>query len=211
MESSDQSALRREPPTALPGFGHIRRYWDKPNGGFSAKLLPGEHYVTVTEEIISTVLGAGIAVCVRDPGTGVAGMNHFLMPENEGDILRLVGGGPDPRARYGDHAMSQLVETVLAQGGKVSRLEFKIFGGAKAFVDTAEVARRSIAFVQGWMRDRGYRVAAEDLGGPYSRKLLFFPGDGRVRVKKLRELQNDTLLVRDRNYLRSLANQSRPR
>ena len=46
------------------------------------KILPGEYYVTRSDEAISTVLGSCISACVRDPARNVGGMNHFMLPED---------------------------------------------------------------------------------------------------------------------------------
>lgn len=202
-EETGASVARRQLPEAPPGFGHIRRYWDKPHEAFAAKLLPGEFYVTLNDELLTTVLGAGVAVCVRDADAGLAGMLHFLLPQEEGAVLGVAGG--DPRGRYGDQVMSRLLDNLLKHGARADRLEFKVFGGAQAFAETADLARRTIAFTQGWLRDRGHRAAAEDLGGPFPRKLIYHPTSGLTRVKKLRELDNDTLARRDRDHLRSLS------
>ena len=45
----------------------------------------GEHYVTDDPHVmLSTILGSCVAMCLRDPGAGIGGMNHFLLPEGEG-------------------------------------------------------------------------------------------------------------------------------
>ena len=43
-----------EPPRALPGYEHIKRYWDHHHAGYIAKILPGEYYVTRHDEILTT-------------------------------------------------------------------------------------------------------------------------------------------------------------
>ncbi|NLW67888.1 MAG: chemoreceptor glutamine deamidase CheD, partial [Bacteriovoracaceae bacterium] len=45
-------------------------------------IYPGEFYVS-TQDIIATVLGSCISVCIKDKKTGLAGMNHFMLP---GDV-----------------------------------------------------------------------------------------------------------------------------
>jgi chemotaxis protein CheD len=44
------------------------------------------------------------------------------------------------------------------------------------------------------------RVVAQDLIDIYPRKVYFFPKTGRVLVKKLRNMHNDTILEREQNY-----------
>ena len=48
---------------ALPGFEHVQRFQDNERGKLSAKVLPGEYYVTQSDELISTVLGSCVAAC----------------------------------------------------------------------------------------------------------------------------------------------------
>ena len=58
----------------LSGFGAINRYWDKTNDKYAAKILPGEYYVTVHDELIVTVLGSCVSACIRDTVFGIGGM-----------------------------------------------------------------------------------------------------------------------------------------
>jgi len=66
---------------SIAGFESIQRYWDPVNEIVTAKLLPGEYYVTNRNEMITTVLGSCVAACIRDTVTGIGGMNHFMLPE----------------------------------------------------------------------------------------------------------------------------------
>lgn len=77
-------------PRVLPGFEHINRYWDSVHQAAAAKLLPGEYYVTVEDEIIVTVLGSCVSACIRDPIRGIGGMNHFMLPISQQG--RGIGG-----------------------------------------------------------------------------------------------------------------------
>ena len=43
-------------------------------------------------------------------------------------------------------------------------------------------------------------MAAQDLLNVYPRKVYYFPATGRVMVKKLIRLHNDTLAQRERDY-----------
>ena len=50
-------------------------------------------------------------------------------------------------------------------------------------------------------------MVAEDVGDIYPRKVHYFPDLGLARVKKLRSLQNDTVLVREDRYMHELEQQ----
>src|ERR1041384_3125089 len=91
-------------PRALPGFESIRRYFSA-TGMPTARILPGEFYVTREDEVIDTVLGSCGAACTRNPRLGIGGMNHFMLP-------RPIGSGNDAwekvagrATRYGTASM----------------------------------------------------------------------------------------------------------
>lgn len=68
----------------------------------------------------------------------------------------------------------------------------------------SDVGERNISFVRQYLFDENFTIAAEDLGGIYPRKVLFFPDTGAVKVRKLRDVSNDTLIRREQEYSRKL-------
>ncbi len=187
----------RELPPPLPEFAHINRYWDKQRDMPAAKILPGQLYVTLHDELITTVLGSCVSACIRDRKLGVGGMNHFMLPEGG------VEGASDA-ARYGVFAMESLINAILKHGGRRQNLEVKLFGGGRIMANMSDVGRRNIAFARCFVRNEGLPVVAEDLGGPHPRKVVYFPASGRVLVKKLESLHNDTLIKRERSYYQDI-------
>jgi chemotaxis protein CheD len=200
FEVEAEGARLPEPP--LPGFEHINRYWDSTHHMFAAKILPGEFYVTRAKEIIVTVLGSCISACVRDPVTGVGGMNHFMLPRSQHESHGSWAGseGKDHSLRYGDFAMKRLLNEILKNGGRRENLEIKIFGGGRIIEDMSDVGSRNIAFIQKYIRDTGLRLLSDDIGGIYPRKVYYFPDEGNVRVKKLHTLHNNTIIDREVQY-----------
>ena len=117
------SSAKESWPAMLVGFEHITRIWDPRNAVCAAKILPGEYYVTRQDEIITTVLGSCISVCIRDPLSGVGGMNHFMLPGDTKKNLSQWGNGDCLETRYGIAAMESLINDVLKQGCSKDRLE----------------------------------------------------------------------------------------
>jgi len=83
----------------------------------------------------------------------------------------------------------------------------KLFGGATVLEDLALInpGRENGRFAHDFVRAEGLRLAAADLYGYWPRKIYFFPDTGDVHVKYLRELQNDTIAARERDYAATLA------
>ncbi|WP_020146093.1 chemoreceptor glutamine deamidase CheD [Thioalkalivibrio sp. ALJ15] len=194
--------------SALPqlhdgAFAHINRYWDRVHACPAAKLLPGECYVSVSPtELITTVLGSCVSACVWSPTAGVGGMNHFMLP----DGARDSGWGPavSNATRYGTHAMEFLINELLKLGAERSDLRVKMFGGGRVMAGMTDVGAGNITFLRRFLREENLDLVAEDVGGHWPRKVVFFPATGRVRIKKLVSLHNNTLLEREQDYRRRL-------
>ena len=188
-------------PTMLNGFSHIARIWDPKHQLCAAKILPGEYYVTREHEIITTVLGSCISACIRDPLSGVGGMNHFMLPGDENKCMGTWGGRDCLETRYGIAAMETLINDILKQGGRKDRLELKLFGGGRVLaMDVSNVGERNIDFARQFAHAEGYEVLSEDTGGPHPRKVIFFPKTGKVMIRRLRSLQNRVVADQERCY-----------
>lgn len=190
---------------SIAGFEDIKRYWDKVNNIVAAKLLPGEYYVTSENEMITTVLGSCISACIRDKVLGIGGMNHFMLPittkERLQDGNEMVVGNA---TRYGNYAMEHLINTILSNGGKRKNLEVKVFGGGKVIPTMGDVGLRNIGFVLDYIDTEALTLSAQDLGDIYPRKVNFYPKTGKVRMKKIQDLHNDTIIRRESQYQSSI-------
>ena len=183
-------------PVAPVGFEGINRYWDKVHGCYAAKILPGEYYVTLRGELITTVLGSCVSACIRDRRLGIGGMNHFMLPHSD----RSDGWVASAATRYGSFAMESLINAILKNGGRREYLEVKVFGGGRILAQMTDVGASNIDFVRRFIAMESLQLLAEDLGGPHPRKVVYFPDSGRARVKKLKALHNETLIRRELDY-----------
>jgi chemotaxis protein CheD len=190
----------------LPGFEHMRRFWDPTHSCMTVKVLPGEYYVSAQEEMISTVLGSCVSACIRDAERNIGGMNHFMLPEpmngERNDWSAAIGRA----ARYGSDAMEQLINAVLKAGGRREALTVKIFGGGRVLAQMTDVGQRNVAFVKRYLETEGLPLVAADVGDIYPRQLQFFPVSGRVRVRQLRSQRDAELAANEQRYLKRLAN-----
>lgn len=169
----------------LPGFDHVRRYRD-PHGAVIAKLLPGDFYVTLEDEILDTVLGSCVSACIRSPRHGIGGMNHFMLPQPRNDGTDSWAAQAGSATRYGTASMEQLINRILKSGAKRADLEVKIFGGARVLAALTDVGERNVNFVREFLRNEGLKVVAEDVCDTCPRHIQYSPRSGRVRVKHLK-------------------------
>ncbi|MGB8516807.1 MAG: chemoreceptor glutamine deamidase CheD [Gallionella sp.] len=175
------------------------KYFDRNFNIEAVKILPGEYFVTGRNMVLVTVLGSCVAACIRDKLTGIGGMNHFMLPDNNND-----GGGPVGLAgRYGTYAMELMINQLLKNGARRSNLEAKVFGGGNVLrgFTVANVGQRNAEFVLDYLDNEKIEVKAQDLLDIYPRKVYFFPTTGRTLVKKLLTVHNDTIVQREQKYI----------
>jgi chemotaxis protein CheD len=210
MNTALSNTSRPEPPPMLPAFAHMQRFWDTQLAQWTVKILPGEYYVTRGEEVISTVLGSCISACVRDPVRHVGGMNHFMLPEDgsSGAPNNWLDPAVGLATRYGSYAMESLINDLLKLGATRQRLEVKVFGGGRVLSGMTDVGARNISFVRKFLELEGYQIAAEDLGGTQPRKVVYFPATGKVKLRRLRPVENRIISHHEQLYLASIGNQA---
>jgi chemotaxis protein CheD len=135
-------------------------------------VIQGEFHVASGDDVVlTTILGSCVAACIRDPVTGMGGMNHFLLPGEAGD----------EGMRYGVQSMELLLNALLRKGCKRERLEVKLFGGAHLFDGLSNVGGQNSDFAERFIRDEGLRHVGGSLRGDRARRIQFWPGSGRAR------------------------------
>lgn len=180
----------------------MSHYYDPKFQADAVKVLPGEYYATDGEEMIVTVLGSCVSVCLRDSYSGIGGLNHFLLPHDRSNRDTPL----TESARYGVYAMELLINHLLKLGAMRHRFEAKVFGGGKVIKDFtfANVGERNVSFVLEHLKKEGIPIVARDLLDIYPRKVHFFPQTGRVMLKKIHSLHNSRLVEREKGYLRQV-------
>jgi chemotaxis protein CheD len=161
------------------GFEHVHHHWDAMASSWIVQILPGEYYVTQSDEIIATVLGSCVSTCIRDRNTGLGGMNHFMLPEDprrdaRGDALR-----------YGCFALERLINELTKRGADRDQLQIKVFGGGQMFASLSDIGQSNVEFVRNYLSDEGLTSDVEDVGGPWARRVRYYPANGKVLVKHL--------------------------
>jgi chemotaxis protein CheD len=192
-------------PPCLPDFEHVNRYWDRNHDTWVAKILPGEYYVTThQDEAVATTLGSCVSACIRDSVLGIGGMNHFMLP------IKAAHGSDswmDFATRYGSFAMEHLINDILKNGGSRKNLEIKLTGGGKIMANMSDVGARNIEFALEYLHTENLDLIGQDVGDVFPRKVMYYPATGRLRVKKLRTLHNETLIQREQAYQHELDEQ----
>ncbi|KOC30017.1 chemotaxis protein CheD [Comamonas testosteroni] len=184
---SSLEQLKRQP--RQPGEASFF-YYDPHFQLNSAKVLPGEYFVSRDEMAIVTVLGSCIAACLWDRFMRIGGMNHFMLPD---------GDSSDVSGRYGSYAMELLINEMLKMGARRESMQAKIFGGAQVMANftTMNVGERNTSFVTEYLQTERIPIVSEDVLDIYPRKVVFFPSTGKAMVKRLAHAHPEALVQQE--------------
>ncbi len=168
-------------------------------------IHPGEYYVSGDDEIIATVLGSCVAVALFDPTRRIGGLNHFMLPgslDRQQFFMSRSG-------KYGMYAMELLINALLKSGASRDALRAKVFGGGSVLNvnlgDAAtSISRSNIEFALQFLETEGIPVDSSDTGGTHARKILFFPANTRVMLKRLGDRTRIEVEHEEKEYLEKL-------
>jgi chemotaxis protein CheD len=192
MRIRQHDAPKNYKPTR--GFETIHHHWDAAAKSWIVQILPGEFYVTQAEEIIATVLGSCVSTCIRAPDIGWGGMNHFMLPD---DPRKDAGGDA---LRYGCFAVERVINELLKRGADRSELEIKVFGGGHVIAGLGDIGRSNVEFVRNYLREEDLASVVEDVGGPWARRLRYYPSSGRALLKHLPMSEAAKIGSRERDF-----------
>ena len=88
-------------------------------------LHAGQVFVSAEAKSIVLILGSCVGVCIWDPVNAIGGASHYLLPMWDGK------GAASPR--YGNVAVSLLLQQLLEAGANRGQLRAKVFGGGCLF------------------------------------------------------------------------------
>ncbi len=143
-------------------------------------LHPGNLIASNEGRTVTTVLGSCISVCLWDPVLRSGGINHYM--------LALWNGEGLPSPKYGNIAITKLIEKMLVMGSSRQNLKAKVFGGAAVIKSSSgmlNVGARNIILAEDMLRDEKIPIISKDVGGSLGRKLLFNTETGSVLVRKI--------------------------
>ncbi|MCU0822234.1 MAG: chemotaxis protein CheD [Spirochaetes bacterium] len=88
-------------------------------------IHPGEYLISNEDELIGTILGSCVSVCLHDPKNKMSGTNHYMLPGriSSSDIFK------DRSAKYGITAIHNFINKMLKSDEERSSLIARVFGG----------------------------------------------------------------------------------
>lgn len=147
-------------------------------------LNPGDFRFAGGDVRLHTLLGSCVAITLWHPGRLIGGMCHYLLP---GRHPATAAAGLD--GRYADDAVAMFRREVGRHGTRPQDYVVKVFGGADQFPGIAGplagVAGQNARAALDLLGRHGFTVAACEVGGRGSRRLIFELATGHVWLRSL--------------------------
>jgi chemotaxis protein CheD len=139
---------------------------------------------TAGDVLVSLGLGSCIGLALLDRRAAVAGLAHVVLPAAEGR-----DGAP---GKFADTAVPALLDALLGLGGRRTRVEAVMVGGASMFsfgANGLEVGQRNDAAVREELEKLRLPVIAAETGGSKGRTMRVHVETGRVTSKAAGEAE----------------------
>lgn len=138
--------------------------------------------VATSPDILRTILGSCVGICLYDYEKKIAGLSHIMLP------AKSESSANDKK--YADTAIPLLLREMEKEGASTKRLQAKIVGGSKMFKlcgngIMGEIGNNNINKVKEILGAMHISIVAEDLGGDYGRTIDFYALDGKLKIKSI--------------------------
>jgi chemotaxis protein CheD len=144
----------------------------------------GQICVSTKPQSVVLILGSCVAVCIWDPLSGIGGATHYLLPTWDGKGT--------PSARYGNVAISELLQGLLDAGARREQLRAKVFGGGRLFEtgpkgsgNANDLGARNIEVASELLANERIPSDASRVGGNRGKRIVFRTDTGEATVHEL--------------------------
>lgn len=149
-------------------------------------ITQGEHAVgRRKDDVIATILGSCVSICLYDTGRAIGGMNHMLLA----DMRESASEGT-----VGAAEIERLINNLRRLGADASRLRAKVFGGASMLAGMTDIGERNASFALAWLERESIPLEAKCVGGSRARQILFTPTTGKVKQRFVAERPREEIV-----------------
>lgn len=181
----------------------MKKIFDRRFNKYVYEVFAGDYFATREQDVVlTTLLGSCISVCMRDKVTGIVGINHFMLPSS----IRMNEIVFSEDAKYGINAMEKMINSMMKLGARRKSMEAKVFGGGRV-MDTSlnNVAQSNIDFAFTYLEMEQIPVLTKDVGGQNGRKLLFFPEEFTIYLKRIRYKKTlEEAVLQEKRFLKTV-------
>jgi chemotaxis protein CheD len=141
-----------------------------------------DYKVSQSPDILRTILGSCVGICLYDRENKIGGLAHIMLPENNDK-------SSNPK-KYADSAIALMIDELLKKGANSEHLVAKIAGGASMFKMPensfiGSIGINNVQKVREILNQYHISIISEDVFGDYGRTVDFFLETGKLKIKSL--------------------------
>jgi chemotaxis protein CheD len=148
-------------------------------------LHAGQVFVSGQGQSIVLILGSCVGVCIWDSANAIGGATHYLLPSWDGKSAQSP--------RYGDIAVSVLLQKLLEAGADRGQLRAMVFGGGCLFDCLREpgsrkephLGSRNVEVALEMLAKARIPVISTEVGADRGQRIVFRTDTGDAQVRAL--------------------------
>lgn len=146
-------------------------------------LEPGYIYSSNHGDVVRTVIGSCVAVCIWDSELRIGGVCCYM---HSGGKKKSERNG-----RYSEAAITQLIKMMKDMGSRKENLSAQIYGAGCKNGKSKRDGDKRIKSGKKILSKLNIKIISEDIGGSMGRKILFDTASGHAAVLKVHETRQD--------------------
>lgn len=168
-------------------------------------LQPGEFYFGDEKTRLRTLLGSCVAITMWHPLLHIGGMCHYMLPQDRRKESRQITGLERRKesaktieldGRYAEDAIQMFLREIHLARTRPVDYQVKLFGGGHMF-DAHNKANRdggvsdqNVECGLAIIRQFGFKLAAQDVGGEGHRNIILDLWSGDVWVRNVKSVNS---------------------
>ena len=142
----------------------------------------GATSVSNSPNILRTIIGSCVAICLYDSKQKIGGLSHIMLPTSQLNSSF--------KKKYADTAIPILVKELEMSGVKKGNMVAKLVGGASMFnlsenSKMSKIGRDNVSKVTEILNQYDIKIIARDVGGNNGRTIDFFLENGDIKIKSI--------------------------
>ena len=129
--------------------------------------------------LVAFGLGSCVGICLYDPKIHLGGLLHAVLPKVNGN---------EKTGKYVDSGVNLLLDELIKAGALKSRLTVRMAGGANMLTapglsSTFEIGTRNIDSARQVLKELGFIIKKEEVGGQTGRTVRLYVVDGNMTIR----------------------------
>jgi chemotaxis protein CheD len=133
-------------------------------------------------DILRTILGSCVGICLYDNKNKIGGLSHIMLPK--------INDMNSDKKKYADTAIPILLDKMVKKGANMDIITAKLVGGATMFnfpskSSFTNIGQSNATSVKKILNNLNIKIIAEELGGDFGRTIDFYMDTGSIKIKYL--------------------------